>query len=158
MRAAIRHLSHNIHAENIADGLVSLGFDVISAKQMRTTRRSPSDRSTIINLSLFLITFPRTTKSQEIFRLQSLCHMAIRVEAYRAQNGLTRETTASSSATPGQTSNNLPAACGAKGVTCKRSAPRKDMHLPPQCAATVGWRKKKTPILQIIEAADTRRR
>jgi hypothetical protein len=39
---------------------------------------------------LFLITLPRTTKSQEIFKLSSLCHISISVEAYRAQTGLTQ--------------------------------------------------------------------
>jgi hypothetical protein len=73
MKAVIRHLSHNTRA----DGQVSPGFDVISFKQMTATRRSPFDGSTTINLPLFLITFPRTAKSQEIFRLQSLCHIAI---------------------------------------------------------------------------------
>jgi hypothetical protein len=90
MKVVIRHLPHNTPAEDIFDGLVSLGFDIISVKQMTATRRSPSDGSTTINLPLFLITLPRTTKSQEIFRPQSLCHIAISVEAYRAQNGLTQ--------------------------------------------------------------------
>jgi hypothetical protein len=67
MKALIRHLPHNTHAEDISDGLVSLGFDIISVKQMIATHRSPSDGSTTINLPLFLITLPRTTKSQEIF-------------------------------------------------------------------------------------------
>jgi hypothetical protein len=53
--------------------------------------------------------------------------------------------TASSSAMSGQTANNLPAGCGAEGVACTRSAPRKGIHLPPQRAATVGWRKEKPP-------------
>jgi hypothetical protein len=42
------------------------------------------------NLPLFLITLPRTAKSQEIFNLNSLCHISIGVEAYRAQSGLTQ--------------------------------------------------------------------
>jgi hypothetical protein len=88
VKAVIRHLPHNTPADDISDGLVSLIFDVISFKQMRATRRSPSQGSKIINLPLFLITLPRTAKSQEIFRLPSLCHITIRVEAYRAQNGL----------------------------------------------------------------------
>jgi hypothetical protein len=66
--------------------------------------------------------------------------------------------TASSSATSGQTANSLPAACGAEGVICRRSAPRKEIHRPPQGAATVGWRKEKNPIPQIIGAADKQRR
>jgi hypothetical protein len=87
MKAVIRRVPHNTPAEDISDGLVSLGFD-ISVKQMTATRRSPADGSTTINLPFFLITFPRTAKSHEIFRMQSLCHVAIRVEAFRAQNGL----------------------------------------------------------------------
>jgi hypothetical protein len=53
-----------------------------------TTRRSPSEGTR--NLPLFLITIPRTAKSQEIFKLNSLCHISIRVETYRAQSGLTQ--------------------------------------------------------------------
>jgi hypothetical protein len=56
---------------------------------MTATRRSPLEESKIRNLLLFLITLPRTAKSQEIFRSSSLCHIVIRVEAYRAKNGLT---------------------------------------------------------------------
>jgi hypothetical protein len=71
--------------------LVSLGFDVISVKQMTTTRRNPSPEGTSTAiLPLFLITLPRAAKSQEIFRLNNLCHISIEVEAYKAQNGLTQ--------------------------------------------------------------------
>jgi hypothetical protein len=90
IEALIRHLSHNTPAEDISGGFVSLGFDVVSVKQNTATRRSPPEESKNINLSLFLVTLPRTVKSQEIYRLSSLCHIAIRVEAYRAQNALTQ--------------------------------------------------------------------
>jgi hypothetical protein len=86
----IRHLPYTTPAEDISDVLVSLGFDVVSVKQMTSTRRSPPEESKVINLPLFLVTLPRTAKSQEIFRLPSLCHIAIRVEAYRTQNSLTQ--------------------------------------------------------------------
>jgi hypothetical protein len=85
VKALIRHLPHNTPAQDISDGMVSLGFDVINVKQMTTTRQSK-----VITLPLFLITLPRTPKSQEIFRLSSLCHIAIRVVAYRSQNSLMR--------------------------------------------------------------------
>jgi hypothetical protein len=90
IKAVIRHLPINTPAEDISDGLVSLGFDVVSVKQMTTTRRSSPEDPKISNLPLFLITLPRTAKSQEIFRLPNLCHIAIRVEAYRAQSSLTQ--------------------------------------------------------------------
>jgi hypothetical protein len=41
-------------------------------------------------LPLFLITLPRAEKSLEIFKLTGLCHIAVKVEAYRNQNGLTQ--------------------------------------------------------------------
>jgi hypothetical protein len=88
IKAVIRHLPYTTPAEDISEGLVSLGFDVISVKQLTSTRRSPPEESKVINLPLFLVTLPRTPKYQEIFRLPSLCHIAIRVEAYRTQNYL----------------------------------------------------------------------
>jgi hypothetical protein len=39
---------------------------------------------------LFLITLPRTSKSHEIFKLMSLFHIAVRVEAHNVQTGLTQ--------------------------------------------------------------------
>jgi hypothetical protein len=89
IKAVIRHLPQNTPAQDISDELVNLGLDVINVKQMTTTRRSPQETK-IITLPLFLITLPRTPKSQEIIRLQSLCHIAIRVEACRNQNSLTQ--------------------------------------------------------------------
>jgi hypothetical protein len=88
IKAVIRHLPNNTPAEDISNGLVSLRYDVISVKQM-TTRRSSTGPSNI-NLPLFLITLPRTQKSLVIFKLKSLCYIAVKVEAYRAQTGLTQ--------------------------------------------------------------------
>jgi hypothetical protein len=90
IKSVILHLPHNTPANDICDGLVSLGFDVISVKQRTTTRRSPPEEPKTLNLPLFLVTLPRTAKSQEIFQLPSLCHIATKVEAYRAQNALTQ--------------------------------------------------------------------
>jgi hypothetical protein len=90
IKAVIRHLPINTPAEDNSDGLVGLGFDVISVKQMTTTRRTPPEEASTTNLPLFLITLPRTGKSHDIFRLTNLCPIAIRMEAYKAQNGLTQ--------------------------------------------------------------------
>jgi hypothetical protein len=89
-KAVLRHLPTNTPAQDISEGLVTLGFDVISVKQMTTSRRSPSEGTAIRNLPLFLTTLSRTAKSQEIFKLQCLCHISIKVEAYMAQSGLTQ--------------------------------------------------------------------
>jgi hypothetical protein len=69
---------------------VILGFEVISVKQMTATRRTTPEETTTANLPLFLFILPRAAKFQDLFRLTSLCHIAIRVEAYKAQNGLTQ--------------------------------------------------------------------
>jgi hypothetical protein len=52
IRAVIRHLPSNTPAEDISDGLVDLGYDVISVKQMSTTRRSSTEGPSSINLPL----------------------------------------------------------------------------------------------------------
>jgi hypothetical protein len=148
----IRPLPHNTPAEDISDGLVSLGFYVISVKQMTATRRSSSDGSTTINLPLFLITLAWTTKSLESFRLQS--QITISVEACRAQNGLTQCHNCQQFA---HVRGKLQTTSQLLVVRRRSPAPRKGIHLPPQHAATVGWRKEKNTILQIIGAADTRR-
>jgi hypothetical protein len=90
VKAVIRHLPSDTPAEEICEALVDVGFDVISVKQMSTTRRSPSEDPAKSKLPLFLITLPRTEKSQEIFKLTCLCHISIKVEAYKNQNGLTQ--------------------------------------------------------------------
>jgi hypothetical protein len=90
IKAVIRHLPINTPAEDISDGLVNLAFDVISVKKLTTTRRSAADDPKSSNLHLFLITLPRSEKLQEIFRLPSICHIAFKVEVYRARNGLTQ--------------------------------------------------------------------
>jgi hypothetical protein len=61
MKAVIRYLPGNMPAEEIYEGLVELGFDIISVKLMSTTRRSQSSTST--NLPLFLITLRRSEKA-----------------------------------------------------------------------------------------------
>jgi hypothetical protein len=112
VKVVICHLPFNTPAEDISDRMVSLSFDVISVRQMTATCWSPFKGSTTINLPLFLITLPRMAKSQVIFRLPSLCHIAIRVEAYKAQNDLTRCHNCQKFGHTGQTASNLPIVCG----------------------------------------------
>jgi hypothetical protein len=72
IKAVIRHLQLATPAEDISDGLVNLSSDVISVKQMSATRRSSADGTPRVNLPLFLINLPRTSKFQGIFKLTSL--------------------------------------------------------------------------------------
>jgi hypothetical protein len=50
IKAVIRHLLLNTAAEDISDGLMSLGFDVISDKQMTAIRQSPPEGTATINI------------------------------------------------------------------------------------------------------------
>jgi hypothetical protein len=67
VKAVIRHLLMSTPAKDISEGLMELGFDIISVKQMTSTRQSQSEETPTKNLPFFLITLPRTAKSQEIF-------------------------------------------------------------------------------------------
>jgi hypothetical protein len=90
IKAVIRQLPGDNPAEDISNGLQDLAFSNLSVKQITANRPSPEGGSDSINLPLFLVTLTRSPKSQEICKLKSLCHIVIRVEAYRAQNGLTQ--------------------------------------------------------------------
>jgi hypothetical protein len=89
---------------------------------------------------------PRIVYSQEIFQLQSLCHIEFTVELRMI---LSSTITASTSVTSGQIASNLPAVCGAVAATFTRSAPRKRLRFPPQHVSSAGWRKEKTPYSKI---------
>jgi hypothetical protein len=158
IKAVIRHLPHGTPAEDISDGLVSLGFDVVSVKQM-TTSRSPPEESKVITLPLSLVTLPRTAKSQESFpAAKPLPHCYQEWRRIGPRIPLRSATTANSLATYGQIANSLLAVCGAAADTCTRSAPRRGTHLPSQHAATAGWRKEKNRIPSTVGVAVTRGR
>jgi hypothetical protein len=90
LKAVIRHLPSDTPAEDISKGLEELGFGTVSVKQLTAMRPSPKEGNQQVTLQLFLITLPRCPKSTEIFKLTSLCHIIIKVEAYSAQTGLTQ--------------------------------------------------------------------
>jgi hypothetical protein len=69
---------------------MNLGFGVISVRQVSATRRSPAEGPTTVNIPLFLITLPTTSKSHEIFGLRRLRDIQISVEAYKPQSDLTQ--------------------------------------------------------------------
>jgi hypothetical protein len=71
IKAVIRHLPLNTLAVAISDGMVGLGFDVVSVKQRTTTSWSSPEDPKITNLRLFLVTLPRMAISHEIFVCQA---------------------------------------------------------------------------------------
>jgi hypothetical protein len=127
-------------------------------KQMTANRPLPEGDSHTINLPLFLVTLTKSTKSQEIFKLNSLCHIVIRLEAYRAQNGLTRCFNCRQLGHVWANRRQPPHCCGVEAATRIRSALRRRKKTPPPTAATAVYRKEMDPILPATEAAATQRR
>jgi hypothetical protein len=66
IKAIIHHLPISTLAEGSSSRLVSLGFDIISVKQLSTTRGSAEGTGTK-NLPIFLVTLPRTEKVPRYF-------------------------------------------------------------------------------------------
>jgi hypothetical protein len=65
-----------------------IGFNVIDVRQMMATRRAPNRQTCVEPFPTFLGTLTKNMISQEIFKLNSLNHIIIMVELYRAQTGL----------------------------------------------------------------------
>jgi hypothetical protein len=68
-------------AEDISKSLENLGFNII-VRELTISRRAPNGQTYMENLPLFLVTLTRNVKSQEIFKLNSLNHIIIKVESY----------------------------------------------------------------------------
>jgi hypothetical protein len=158
IKAVIRHLPINCPAQDISEGLTDLGFDILSVKQMTSTRRSQSEGTETRNLPLYLITLPRTAKSQEVFKLRALCQIAIRVEAYSVQYGLTQCHNCQQFGHVWANCRQPPRCLWCGGGTCTRSALKRTTLLLPQHAVIASCWRVKTPIQLTIEAAGMRRR
>jgi hypothetical protein len=89
MKAAICCLPLNTPAEDVAERPVDFGLEVVSIRQMSTARQSPEGTASI-TLPLFLVTLPRTTKSQDSFKLSNLWHISIKAESSKSQDALTQ--------------------------------------------------------------------
>jgi hypothetical protein len=83
--AVIRHLPQIGQLK-----LFPAAFAVINVRQLTINRTAPNGQTYVETLPLFLVTLIRNTKSQEIFKLNSLNHIIIKVESYRAHTGLTQ--------------------------------------------------------------------
>jgi hypothetical protein len=130
IKAVIRHLPFITPAEDISFGLVNLGFAALSVKQMSTTRRSPAEGITTVNIFLFPITLPRTAQSHEIFKLASLRHIATRVQKYKDQTGLTQCYNGQRFGHLRVIANNLTVVCGYWGGDMHKECPEKASTVP----------------------------
>jgi hypothetical protein len=87
-KAAVPHLSPDTPGEGISNSLEDLGFNIINLGQMTATRRTPSRQTHMESLTLFLVTLTRSIQSEEIFKLNGLNRIIIKVELFRAKTGL----------------------------------------------------------------------
>jgi hypothetical protein len=90
VKAVIPHLPAGTPTEDISDELVALSLSVISVHQLTATTQKPQGGNQLVNLPIFLVTLARNFKSPEIFKLTNISQVIIKVEAYRAQAGLTQ--------------------------------------------------------------------
>jgi hypothetical protein len=158
IKAVIRHLSLNTPAEDISDGLVNLGFDIISVKQMSTTVGHPQMAQTTLIFPSSLSPYlghpsPKISSRSEAFAiLQSKWRPT---EPRRASRNVT---TARISAMSGQTASNLHVVCGVGAVTCRRTARKKKTWLPNRLAVTASWGMERSHTPPTTEVAATPRR
>jgi hypothetical protein len=88
IKVVIHHLPSDTPMEDISNILEDLGFNIISMRQMTATQRARTRQTHMETLCLFPVTLTRNTKFQQIYKLNSLNHIVIKVEFYRAQIGL----------------------------------------------------------------------
>jgi hypothetical protein len=123
---------------------------------MTTTHRSTSEDPNKCNLPLFLITLPRNENSQDIFKLTGLCHISIRVEAYKNQTGLTQCYNCQKfvHANCNQPSPCMCCGCGHLHKEC----PEKANNTSAPASASACWQTERNPTCPSIEAAATQRK
>jgi hypothetical protein len=86
IKAVTRKLPSVTQAEEIYEDISDLGFEVMSVKQMTSSRRSlpqtgQKSPNVHLPLPLYQITFNRSEKSHEIFKIIGLSHIASKVGA-----------------------------------------------------------------------------
>lgn len=79
MKMVICHLATYTPIENIYSGKEELSFNVVSVNQMAATWPFPEGGNQQALLLSTPITLPMNPKSQEIFQLQSMCHIIVQV-------------------------------------------------------------------------------
>jgi hypothetical protein len=106
-------------------------------------------------LLLFLVTLTRNAKSQEIFKLNSLNHIIIKVELYRAQIGLTQCYNCQNIGHVWANCKQPPNFCGAVVATCTENAPKRRIHNLLRAAAIAPYEGNYIQLL--IQDAATRK-
>jgi hypothetical protein len=81
VKVVIRQLPGDTPAENTSNESVTLCYNVISVRQVTATQHQLQGDHQTFNIPLFLVTFSRSEKAVDIFKLVSLGHAVIKVEA-----------------------------------------------------------------------------
>jgi hypothetical protein len=92
IKAVIHHLLPDMPVEDISNNLEDLDFNVVNVRQMTATLRAPNGQTHVEPLPLFLVTLTKNIKSQEIFKLNSLDHIVMRILIARQWLGKHRGT------------------------------------------------------------------
>jgi hypothetical protein len=99
-------------AEGISNSLEDLGFNVINVRQMTATWGAPDRQIHMETLPLFLVTLTRNIQFQEIYKLNSLNHIIIKVQLYRIRLDVCSATIAKTLAMFGPNVSNFINVCG----------------------------------------------
>jgi hypothetical protein len=87
IKEAIHHLPPDTPVEDISSSLDDLGFNVTNMRQMSHSKstQQPNPHGNSPSILCYL---NKKQKSHEIFKLNNLNHVIIKVELYRAQTSL----------------------------------------------------------------------
>jgi hypothetical protein len=122
---------------------------------MSAASRSPAEWTSTVILPLFLITIPRMSKSQEIVKLASLCHTAIRVESYKPQTGLTQSYNCQKFGHVWAIYKQPPRCVWCGGGHLHKECPERGNAASTPTCCNCNWWKERNLIPQTIEAAAT---
>jgi hypothetical protein len=130
IKAVIRHLPPpHMPAVVIYNSLYGLGCNGIKVRQTTATQTAPNGQTYIEPLPLFLVILTRNIKPQEIFKLNSLNHIIIKVDLYRALKlALRNDTTAKTLAMSALNASNALNVCGAVVATCTGNALKRQIQ------------------------------
>jgi hypothetical protein len=122
---------------------------------MSTTRRSHAEGTSTVNLSIFLITLPRTSKVPGDIHINKPLPYVIRAEAYKSQTGLMQCYKLQKFAMSGLTESTLPVICGVGAVTCTRNAHKRAKQHQYRHTAIANWWTERNLIHPSIEVSAT---
>lgn len=87
IKVVIKDLELNTPCELVKEALTELGYTVLEVSQLKSYRGKYPNK-TIVKIPIWLVELPRSSKSKEIFHLDSLNYLKVRIESYRRKRGV----------------------------------------------------------------------